>query len=256
MNRLRPTFNLLELSMIVAGVAFVAFMVGRGTTLPVAPGADPELEQLGARYGAQRYSQYAEEWILRDFFGDRRNGVFVDVGAYDYRRFSNTYYLETVLGWSGVAIEPQVKFAEGYRAHRPRTIFVPKFVSDSSDGTATLHVPASRDNVASTDKSFSDLYAKNSEPLQVSTTTLDDLLDELQIRTFDFLTIDVELSEPAVLKGFSIDRFRPTLVCIESHPQVRQQILDYFATHGYTVVGKYLRADTVNLWFSPLPSTQ
>jgi hypothetical protein len=54
------------------------------------------------------------------------------------------------------------------------------------------------------------------------------------------------------LAGFAIDRFRPTLVCIEAHPQVRQQILDYFARHGYVAVGRYLRVDHDNLYFIPL----
>lgn len=64
--------------------------------------------------------------------------------------------------------------------------------------------------------------------------------------------MDIELHEPQALNGFSIDRFRPRLVAIESHAAVRQQILDYFAKHGYVVIGKYLRADTENLWFAPL----
>jgi hypothetical protein len=42
------------------------------------------------------------------------------------------------------------------------------------------------------------------------------------------------------------------LVCIEAHPEVRQEILDYFARNGYVVVGKYLRADIWNLYFTPL----
>ena len=55
------------------------------------------------------------------------------------------------------------------------------------------------------------------------------------------------------LAGFDVERFRPELVCIEAHPQVRQQILDYFARHRYIVVGKYLRADVNNLYFTPIP---
>lgn len=62
-------------------------------------------------YGPSRNSQYAEEWLIRDFFGDQGNGFFVDVGAHDYERFSNTYYLETALGWSGQAIDAQDEFA-------------------------------------------------------------------------------------------------------------------------------------------------
>ena len=68
--------------------------------------------------------------------------------------------------------------------------------------------------------------------------------------------MDIELWEPKALAGFDIDRFRPSLVCVEAHPEVRQQILDYFAAHGYAIVGKYLRADTQNLYFTPRVSGQ
>ena len=33
--------------------------------------------------------------------------------------------------------------------------------------------------------------------------------------------------------------------------QLRQAFLDYFAKHRYTVLGRYLRADTQNLYFAP-----
>jgi hypothetical protein len=62
------------------------------------------------------------------------------------------------------------------------------------------------------------------------------------------------LSGGKTLKGFNIERFRPALVCIEAHPEVRQQILDYFSHHNYVVVGKYLRADLASLYFSPAGS--
>lgn len=65
------------------------------------------------------------------------------------------------------------------------------------------------------------------------------------------MTMDIELAEPKALEGFDIERFKPALVCIESHPEVRQQLLDYFHQHGYVVVGKYLRVDPHNLYFKP-----
>jgi hypothetical protein len=63
--------------------------------------------------------------------------------------------------------------------------------------------------------------------------------------------MDIELSEPKALAGFDIRRFKPQLVCIEAHPEVRQQILDYFAANRYVIIGKYLRADDKNLYFMP-----
>jgi FkbM family methyltransferase len=186
-----------------------------------------------------------------DFFSDQRDGVFVDVGANHHQRENNTYFLETTLGWSGVAIEPQIKFANGWASSRPKTKFIPLFVSDVSNREATLYVP-SNDLIASATPAFVEAEGGTSvKPLKVNTTTLDDILERSGISRIDFLSVDVELHEPEVLQGFSIERFQPRLVCIESHPEVRQQILDYFAAHGYMVVGKYLRADTENLWFAP-----
>jgi len=83
------------------------------------------------------------------------------------------------------------------------------------------------------------------------TITLTELLDKEGLRKIDFVSMDIELAEPKALAGFDIERFRPRLLCIESHVEVRQPILDYFAKHGYVVDGRYLRADVRNLWFVP-----
>jgi len=71
------------------------------------------------------------------------------------------------------------------------------------------------------------------------------------VTRLDFVSIDVELHEPEVLRGFSIERWKPRLICIEAHGEVRQFEIDYFMQHGYVLLGKYLRGDPVNLWFAP-----
>ena len=62
--------------------------------------SERETQPLSARYGPGRYSEHFEEWIVRDYYQDRQGGVFLDVGAHHYRTASNTYYLESSLGWS------------------------------------------------------------------------------------------------------------------------------------------------------------
>jgi FkbM family methyltransferase len=252
----------LRLSLLEAGLVslLVAVAVVAGGSLWVRHMLEPyllrapsEMEPLIRRYGPSQASEHGEEWILRDYFNDKRNGVFVDVGANDYRRFSNTFYLETSLGWSGLAIEPQKKFAADYAKYRPHSAFVPLFVSDHSNGEVVLNVPQNNDLVASADKTFvENSGGEEVVPLRTTTTTLDDVLARQKITQFDFLSIDVELHEPEVLGGFTLERFRPRLVCVEAQPEVRQKILDYFVRRGYVPVGKYLRADDANLWFVPL----
>jgi FkbM family methyltransferase len=163
-----------------------------------------------------------------------------------------------VLGWSGLAVDPQNSFAGDYRAHRPRTQFFAFFVSDTSDADVTLYQVPENPLVASSDRAFAERAGTSagdpvhaSAAVTVPTIRLTDLLDRSGISRFDFLSVDVELAEPKVLAGFDIERFKPLLVCIEAHPAVRQHILDYFAAHGYVLVGRYLRADLQNLYFAP-----
>lgn len=238
------------LSSVAAGVALSP--VVRHRFAPPPPPVLKEAEFLWTAYGPDRNSQFYEEWIIRDFFGDKRGGFFVDVGANDYRKFNNTYYLEKELGWEGVAVEPLVQFAADYATHRPRTKFRPFFVSDVSDAFATMYT-TENSLVSSGQKDFTQRWGKSADtsPLKVPTITLTDLLDREGVATFDFMSMDIESWEPKALAGFDIKRFRPDLVCIEGHAEVLQQILDYFQQHGYVIVGKYLRADVKNLYFAP-----
>jgi FkbM family methyltransferase len=212
----------------------------------------PEARALRDKYGPHRNSYHTEEWIIRDFFQDRKDGFFVDLGANHYQITSNTYYLEKNLNWSGIAVEPLRQFEADYVKHRPRTRFRPFFVSDVSNEKAKMYVLSQTTLISSSDKSFTERAGSDAKEIEVPTITLDDLLQAERVQRIDFMNIDIELSEPKALAGFDIARFRPELVCIEAHPEVRQQILDYFARHGYVVVAKYVRADESNLYFTPL----
>jgi Methyltransferase FkbM domain len=106
--------------------------------------------------------------------------------------------------------------------------------------------------VGSSDAEFVKKFGTPDEARSVPTITLNDLLDAEKISHVDFLSIDIELHEPQALKGFDIDRFKPSLVCIEGLLPVRQKILNYFTEHGYGLVGKYMWVDLENLYFAPL----
>jgi FkbM family methyltransferase len=235
--------------LVVAGGALLFLRMPARAGRPEMPDG---AKYLRAAYGPEHYSQFAEEWIIRDFFKDRRGGFFVDVGANHYRDDSTTFYLEERLGWSGLAIEPLGQFAADYKIHRPKTVFLPFFVSDVSDEQARLYVLDSHTVVSSSDKTFTERTGANPREMLVPTITLNDLLRKQGVERMDFLSMDIELSEPKALAGFDVDRYRPELVCIEAHDEVRQRILDYFAHHAYVIVGKYLPADTNNLYFTPL----
>ena len=248
----RRRFDLIELGWIALLVGLASWSGGRAALVHGLVIVPSEVEQLAATYGPERFSKNEEEWVIRDFFKDRRGGFFIDIGANDYKISSNTYFLETRLGWSGIAVDPQVGFRSGYERFRPKTRLFALFMSDVSNERATLFVPHSNSLVASGTREFAEFEGGSVSEVSVQTITLNDLLDRLGVEGLDLLSIDVELAEPKVLAGFNIDKFKPGLVCIEDHKEVRQQILDYFSDHRYVVVGRYLRADTKNLYFAAL----
>ncbi len=217
----------------------------------VAPRNTSEADWLERRYGPARHSMNLEEWIIRDYFNDKKGGVFVDIGSADAEQLSNTWFLETRLGWSGVAVDAQEAYRAGYETHRPRTKFFSMFVSDRSNDKAKFFI-SNGAGASSSERDFASSYGGVKTTVEVPTITLNELLPAQGIERFDFLTMDIELAEPAALAGLDIQRFHPSLVAVETHPQVRQRILDYFGTNRYVVVGKYLRVDPENLWFMPL----
>ena len=253
-------FGLLEVGAMGIVVAALAGMLGRAHSrqLPLELLTAQQLGEHGAeewmnlqrRYGT-RYSRNAEEWIVRDYFEDRRDGVFVDVGANDPRVESNTYFLETALGWRGIAIDAIPDFAPEYTRLRPRTRFFSLFVSDESDAVEDFYIPTEGPLGASDSKEVAERVGGPIDVRKVRTVTLNDLLAHERVERIDFLSMDIELAEPRALAGFNVERYRPGLVCIEAHPQVRQAILDYFHQHHYVLVGRYVGVDPQNLYFMP-----
>lgn len=226
------------------------------TRKPAGTITDLEVDVFAAKYGPERQTEHEEEWMIRDFFQDKRNGFFVDIGANHYKALSKTWYLDTQLGWSGIAVDALKEFAQDYARHRPRTRFFALFVSDQSDRAAQVFVISRNTTVASADKSFVDQFGTPDRIDTVPTITLNDLLTAEKVPPIDFLSMDIELHEPQALRGLDLQRFRPSLVCIEALLPVRQAILEYFATNGYVIEGRYLRADRENLYFKPLVASE
>jgi len=251
----RRRFDPLEVACIGLFLLVVGFGAGRWYVLTyhetfVSPG---DVQWLRDKYGPQKWSENAEEWMIRDFFQEVRGGVFLDVGSADAQKGNNTYFLESQLGWSGIAVDALAEYGPSYERLRPRTRFLALFVSDHSADNATIYVSRRFEQYSSAARDFTaDRASGDVATRQVPSITLNDLLSQAGISQLDFMSMDIELSEPKALAGFDLPRFRPRLVCIEAHPETRQAILDYFVARGYTVVGKYLRLDQTNLWFTPL----
>lgn len=65
------------------------------------------------------YSQYQQDQFLwESFFSDKKNGFFVEVGADDGLRHSNSAFFEKHLDWKGICVEPRPSIFEKLCANR------------------------------------------------------------------------------------------------------------------------------------------
>lgn len=73
--------------------------------------------------GAEQASQLGADRFVLALFDQRPSGYFVDVGAADGFKLSNSYLLEQ-RGWSGIAVDPLLR---NFEQRRCRTVACPVY---------------------------------------------------------------------------------------------------------------------------------
>lgn len=237
-----------------SALAFVVSLLGAchapGSHQGAVSAAQPRRDILSTE--EPRYSHANEETIIRDFFQDRREGFFLDVGCGHPIEDSNTYYLEKHLHWSGIGVDALPEMAPKWRRSRPASKFLNYIVTDHADTVESFYRAEMKD-ISSIQKPATDPAGApvQSEEIRIPTTTLTRLLERNGVFKIDFLSMDIEGAEPLALGGFDIERFKPGLACIEAKPRNREKILKYFTDHRYQQIDRYLEYDKTNYYFTP-----
>lgn len=235
---------------------------GRGREAPARPPAPVQSSAaapghrdilgIKLRQGKILYSQHNEELIIRDFFQDRRDGVFLDVGCASPQKDSNTYFLESKLGWSGIGVDALPEFAAEWAKERPRSRFFNYIASDRSGAFQTFYRAPKVPGISSiVPRETYSRHKVKYEEIRIPTITLTKLLDDNHLTRIDLLSMDIEGAELLALSGFDIDRFRPGLVCIEYFNVGEEKLRAYFTAHGYERIDRYLEFDKANEYFTP-----
>ena len=193
-------------------------------------------------YAVSVFSQDGEETYLRDFFGDKKDGFYIDVGAYDPFRFSNTAWAYE-RGWKGINIEPNIKGYRKFVQMRKRDINLNCGISEEERSIPYFEFDEGAYNTFCQEEIPDNLEIKRVN--KIATRRLDRVLDEYSVNHIDFLDIDVEGYELSVLSSNNWNLYRPTIVLIEQRTKMedilKSDVYSFMKDKGYTAVGKYNR---------------
>lgn len=173
----------------------------------------------------------------------KTGGFFVELGSHDGITNSNTKTLEDRYSWSGVCIEPDPLNYRLLSYHRPRctkrnVLVGPssgssvKFVSGGvlgaifggMGGASGIH------GVRKTDRSRRGTY------VTMKTVSLTSVLDDANAPRFiDYLSLDVEGNEHAVLTGLDHSKYKFGRITVEHNfeERTRAQVHQLLSQHGY-----------------------
>ncbi len=199
-------------------------------------------------------SQFGEDLMAYDLFEGRREGFFIEVGAFDGYNYSVTYALEAI-GWKGLLVEAIPEAYEACRQRRVNSRVVNAALSRAgSTGTTTFTVTQDQYGGMLSYQDPNTQHARNvkdvpKREVTVPLTTMDELLKG-HAGEVDLAVIDVEGMEISVLEGFDLFKHRPKVMFLEDNQLGRDPALgNYMQKHQYRFAGWlnvnriYLRTD-------------
>lgn len=194
----------------------------------------PIAEQHAAVEGP--HAQFGEDRILAAIFAGRDHGWCAEVGAFDGRTGSATLLFEEH-GWDCLLVEPIPEFVDQIR--RNRRCVIEHCAASSSEGQVTFYVADGVPQMSTVETDAAhhrwiDEVGGTVREITVRTAPLDDLLTAAGFPELQFLTIDVEGHELEVLRGLTLERFRPRIVIIEDNARSgSSEVKRHMAAHGY-----------------------
>jgi len=183
-----------------------------------------------------------------DVVPNKENGFFIEAGAWDGEQLSNTLYLETALGWTGLLVEPnlgvyQQLLGKQRNAHTVNSCLSPdrkaqKVRFDTADVFGGIddgdkYLEMKRNKWGHTGLKVKEI---SREILIVQCYPLYSLLLALDNPRVDFFSLDIEGQEMNVLKTIPFDKVDIHVFLVETDKSNVTEMNDFMAGVGYRSV--------------------
>lgn len=193
-----------------------------------------------------------DKWLNEHIFNNKRNGIFVDVGAHNGLDLSNTLFYEQELGWRGICIEPHPLAFKKLIQNRS-CLCINCCVSNVSGVVDFLQIdndveinPEGCNMLSGIVDNYNEKHKKrisleidrdngSSQVIKVNSYLLNDILSAHQIYHIDFLSIDVEGSELPILESIDYKRVDIDVICVENN-YCTDKIYKFLITKGFSLI--------------------
>lgn len=209
--------------------SFLKLNSNRNAEVPVEPFVSPALGS---------FSQFNEDLLIDLLLGLRNKGLYLDIGANDPSFNSNTkrFYDK---GWSGINIEPSVNSFRKFCLSRTRDINLNIGVGPVK-GKLPFYQVVGDSTLSSFNREIASKMAAKFgltiEEAAIDVLRLVDVFEHyIKDNKVDFMSVDAEGLDLAILQSNDWERFRPLLVIVEIDNQY-QDIVEYMNRCNYLLI--------------------
>ena len=162
------------------------------------------------------YSYGGIDSLILHIFKNQKNGFYLDIGCGHPIKNNNTYLLNKK-GWRGINIDLDEENIDLFNSYRKKDVNLATAVSDK-EGETDLYFYHSKSALNTISKENADFQkAKVSKIKKIKTQTINKIIENspFKDRKIDFLSVDVEGSELAILKNFDFAKYSPKVIVVE-----------------------------------------
>lgn len=183
--------------------------------------------------GIDAYGEPLDHKLLNKL--NYRNGVFIEVGAYDGIHQSNTKLFEDNYGWTGILIEPSECLFETLCSNRPNSSCFQCALGTFEQDNTYLYGNFDGRLMSSVDGKREGRPADQ----QVLVRSLQSILDQLNMTHINFFSLDVEGYEINVLKGIDFNKTLFDYILIEIYTAEYDEIISFLKNRGYILLENF-----------------
>ena len=174
------------------------------------------------------YSQYQQDqYVYNNLFKNKKNGVFVDIGAHDGITLSNTYFFEKTMGWTGICVEPIPEVYNRLIENRS-CLCVQGCIFQNRESVPFLKISGWAEMLSGIIENYDpqhvqriqweiDLNGGQSEVINVKCYNLTELLIGHNIKHVDYLSVDTEGGELGILQSIDFSRIDIDVIEVENN---------------------------------------